>query len=98
MGYIATLDLLHASIVAVTSEICSGVSLKPAVNITNVLRPGTGPRFLASVRKARIMSRAPKEAASLNRGPGSFGETAEKATPFTTAFKRSTLPVKFCAT
>src|SRR5258708_25166864 len=60
IGYTATFALLHASIVAVSSDRTSSVNAKPEVRKIKVLRPGTAARFLAIVRNASITLRAPK--------------------------------------
>src|SRR5439155_879924 len=64
----ATLALLQASTVAVSSDWRSGVSAKPDENRITVLRPGTDWRFLARVRTASNMLRAPKSAIGLRVG------------------------------
>jgi len=56
----ATLDLFAASIVAVSSEVSTGVSGNPLENKTKVFRPGTLLKFLQRDRIARSMVRAPK--------------------------------------
>src|SRR5580704_12457939 len=60
----ATLALLQASIVAVSSDSLSLVSGNPPENKTTIFRPGTPRRFLARLRMARSMLRAPKSAAA----------------------------------
>src|SRR5204863_8790697 len=104
----ATLALLQALTVAVSSDWRSGVSAKPDENRITVLRPGTAWRFLARVRTASNMLRAPKSAIGLRVGApreatcvvsaGSLGLTAEYFTPDTTCFNLSVLAVKFWAT
>src|SRR5436309_11740862 len=64
----ATLALLQALTVAVNSDWRSGVSAKPDENRITVLRPGTDWRFLARVRTASNMLRAPKSAIGLRVG------------------------------
>src|SRR6266699_2750186 len=64
----ATLALLQALTVAVNSDWRSGVSAKPDENRITVLRPGTDWRFLARVRTASNMLRAPKSACGLSVG------------------------------
>src|SRR5882757_3287485 len=106
----AILDLLQASIVAVNSDSFSGVNAKPPENNTTILRPGVPRRFLAKLRTAISMLRAPKSASALLReeipveaivtGCESLailalGLTAEVFTPATAARKRSALAVKF---
>jgi hypothetical protein len=61
----ATLALLQASIVAVSSDSFSGLTGKPPENKTNILRPGTLRRFFAKLRIASSMVRAPKSASAL---------------------------------
>src|SRR5207249_10349094 len=60
----ATLDLLHASIVAVSSDWFSLLSGKPPENRMTILRPGMLRRFFAKLRTASSMVRAPKSAAA----------------------------------
>ena len=60
--------LLQALTVAVNSDWRSGVSAKPDENRITVLRPGTDWRFLARVRTASNMLRAPKSASGLSVG------------------------------
>src|SRR5579872_2476820 len=96
----ATFERLQISMVAVTSDICSGVTGKPEVSRTRILRPGTEDRFLARLRSDRIMSRAPKsDLAVLSCVPArvvtSFGETDAILIPEVAAFSRSTSSVKF---
>src|SRR6202162_198715 len=61
----ATLDLLQASIVAVSSDWFSGLSAKPPENNTSIFLPGTVRRFLARLRTASNTLRAPKSASAL---------------------------------
>jgi hypothetical protein len=63
-GYIATLDLLQVSIVAVSSDMISSVAGKPEVNSTSVFLPGIELRSLARSRNAINTVRAPKLASS----------------------------------
>src|SRR3984893_10010667 len=61
----ATFALLQASIVAVNSDSFSGVNAKPAEKSTSIFRPGTARKFLARLRTASSMVRAPKSASAL---------------------------------
>lgn len=61
----ATFDLLQASMVAVNSDWFSLVNGKPPENRITILRPGTLRRFLARLRTASSMLRAPKSDAAL---------------------------------
>jgi hypothetical protein len=61
----ATLALLQAAIVAVSSDSFSFVTGNPPENKTTIFRPGTLRRFFARLRIARSMLRAPKSAAAL---------------------------------
>src|SRR5215813_3252304 len=63
----ATLAWLQAEIVAVSSVWFSVVGEKPPEKSTTILRPGIARRFLARLRTARSMLRAPKSAAALLR-------------------------------
>src|SRR5207248_11328315 len=97
----ATLDLLQASIVAVSSDSFSGVSGKPPEKRIIILRPGILRRFFATLRTASSMVRAPKSAcalrsediprggmaveATVTSGGGALGSTAEVFTPETAA-------------
>ena len=64
----ATLDLFAASIVAVSSEVNSGVRGNPLEKRTKVFRPGTVIKFLQRERMARSIVRAPKLASRLGTG------------------------------
>src|SRR3984893_9891867 len=106
----ATLDLLQASIVAVSSDWFSGFSAKPPENNTNIFLPGTVRRFLARLRTASKTLRAPKSASALlseerpveatvtgwTSGTLALGFTDEDFTPATADRSRSALAVKFC--
>jgi hypothetical protein len=61
----ATLALLQASIVAVSSDWLSVVSGKPDEKSTTILRPGTPRRFFARLRTDSSMLLAPKSASAL---------------------------------
>src|SRR5215813_13237912 len=63
----ATLAWLQAEIVAVSSVWFSVVGEKPPEKSTTILRPGISRKFLARLRTARSMLRAPKSAAALLR-------------------------------
>src|ERR1700745_843411 len=63
----ATFDLLHASIVAVSSAWFSFDSGKPPEKRITILRPGMLRRFFARLRTASSIVRAPKSACALNR-------------------------------
>src|SRR5216684_2982150 len=60
----ATLDLLQASMVAVSSDWFSSVSGKPPEKRIIILRPGMLRRFFAKLRTASSMLRAPKSASA----------------------------------
>src|SRR5580692_7790440 len=106
----ATFDLLHVSITAVSSDWYSVFNGKPEVSITRVLRPGTVERPLARLRRASSTVWTPKSASALLRdgprdgaprdatitGGCAFGETDAPFNPATTCFKRSESAVKFC--
>src|SRR5258707_9365778 len=64
-AYTATFDLLQASMVAVSSDWFSVVSGNPPENSTTIFRPGMARRFLAKLRTASNMLRAPKSASAL---------------------------------
>src|SRR5579863_3927480 len=107
----AMLALLHASMVAVSSDSFSGVNANPDEKSTSILRPGTVRKFLARLRTASSMVRAPKSASALLReespleatvvGPMvleasvGFELTLEYFTPLTAARRASALAVKF---
>src|SRR5208283_102012 len=65
--YTATLALLQASIVAVSSDIRSASKGKPAEKRMTILRPGIERRFLAKLRMERNRERAPRSASALLR-------------------------------
>src|ERR1700719_4023316 len=106
----ATLDLLQASIVAVSSDWFSGFSAKPPENNTSIFLPGTVRRFLARLRTASNTLRAPKSASALlnedspaeatvtgcGSGTLALGFTEEVFTPLTAERNKSALAVKFC--
>src|ERR1019366_1637341 len=106
----ATFDRLQVSMTAVNSDWYSGVSWKPEVSITSVLRPGTVERLLARLRRASNTLCMPKsDSALLREGPidgaaseatmtggCAFGETADPCKPATTCFSRFASAVKFC--
>jgi hypothetical protein len=108
------LALLHASIVAVSSDSFSGVNAKPAENSTNIFLPGTVRKFFARLRTASSIVRAPKSASALlsEERPveatvtGASGfvaadaleSTDEYFTPLTAAVRASPFAVKFCTT
>src|SRR5207302_7287866 len=78
IGYTATFALLQASMTALNSDCLSGVSGKPEVSSTRLLRPGTAARFLARSRTAHNMLRAPNSASALTSG----GAPNEATSPF----------------
>src|SRR5450432_4353314 len=106
----ATLDLLQASMVAVNSDSFSGFNAKPPEKSMTILRPGTLRRFLARLRTASNILRAPKSASAVlsEESPEeatvtgwlsatlALGFTEEFFTPATAARNRSALAVKFC--
>src|ERR1022692_4980240 len=106
----ATFDLLHVSMTAVSSDWYSGFIGKPEVSITSVLRPGTVERLLARLRRASSTVWTPKSASELLRdgprdgaprdatmtGGCAFGDTEDPFKLATTCFKRSASAVKFC--
>src|SRR5580704_17536053 len=61
----ATLALLQASIVAVSSDSLSLVNGKPEENSTTIFRPATPRRFFARLRTESSMLLAPKSASAL---------------------------------
>src|ERR1700674_4903594 len=105
----ATLDLLQASIVAVSSDWFSGFSANPPENNTSIFLPGTVRRFLARLRTASNTLRAPKSASALlseespvdaivtgwTSGTLALGFTEEDLIPATADLSRSALAVKF---
>src|ERR1039458_4744957 len=70
----------------------SARTAKPEVSNTTILRPGTGARSSAMLRRASNSSHTPKAASALPRfgmpvdatSTGSLGETGENLTPLTT--------------
>ena len=93
-----------AVISGISSGVFCGVSGNPALSSTSVLRPGTAPRFLLRLRRARIMSRIPKSisAAEIGGRPteatSGLGETVENLTPLMTFFSSTASFVKFWET